>query len=725
MMIGRFRVWSLLGALLLGLPAWADEAPEADVAGVPAPAPRLGWIDEARVAASGDGSEWLLHGATWNEQRFSPLDQIHRRNVGELGLAWSQATGTSRGLEATPIVVDGVMFATTSWSRVLALDAATGEVLWRYDPKVPGWKARHACCDVVNRGVAVWKGRVFVGTIDGRLIALDAATGEPIWEVLTVDPERPYTITGAPRVVKGRIVIGNGGADLGVRGYVSAYEPEDGALVWRFYTVPASVEGPHEHPELELAARTWSPDSVFESGLGGTVWDSLAYDPELDLLYVGVGNSSIYDPQKRSPGGGDNLFLASILALRPDTGRLVWHYQTTPGEAWDYTATQHMILAELELGGKHRKVLMQAPKNGFFYVLDRATGELLKADKYVFVSWASHVDLATGRPAVRSEARWSQQMALVAPAVVGGHSWHPMSFSPRTGLVYVPAIELTYAFRPDPSYRYRRGRWNTAEDTPGLAAEVEGYEDMNLSPCSPTRLLAWDPVTGQERWSVPFSEAVSAGVLSTAGDLVFYGGADRFQAFDARTGVRLWADDVGTGIMAPAVTYRVAGEQYVAVLAGVGGSLGGHFVRLADRNEGRILAWKLGGKAAVPEPAPRPAGVVQAPRLELETHTVARGRELYHEYCHFCHGMGAKASGLYPDLRFSSRQTHDQWNDIVLGGIRSAQGMASFADVVDAADAAALHAYVVSRALHEPNLPQRLASWFARNACIPARWLAD
>ncbi len=679
----------------------------------------------ATPSAAADG-DWPLHGRTHDEQRFSPLAQIHRRNVGGLGLGWSLPTGTTRGMEATPIVVDGTMYVTTAWSRVLALDPASGAVRWRYDPKVPGWKARHACCDVVNRGVAVWKGRVYLGTLDGRLVALDAKTGQVVWEVRTTPLGEPYTITGAPRVVKGRVVIGNGGAEFGVRGYVSAYDAESGALVWRFYTVPASKEGPHEHPELERAAETWSADSVWASGLGGTVWDAMTWDPELDLLYVGVGNSSIYHRETRSPGGGDNLFLASILALRPDTGRLVWHYQTTPGEQWDYTATQHLMLANLEIDGRLRKVLMQAPKNGFFYVLDRATGELLSAEKYVFVSWASRVDLATGRPMERPEASWNDEDAAVAPAVVGGHSWHPMAFSPRTGWVYVPAIELAYIFRPDPGYRFVPGKFNTAEDVAGLSESIEGYEALNDAPCSPTRLVAWDPVAARKVWEVRRDTALPAGVLATAGDLVFQGGdGGRLAAYDARSGVRLWVSAPGVRIMAPPISYLAGGEQYVAVVAGAGGSSGGHFERIDDANEGRILAWKLGGTAIRPPARARPAPRVEAPEIELSPEAVTRGRELYARYCFNCHGIGVRASGLYPDLRFASREVHEQWNDIVLGGLRQAKGMASFADALTPADAEAIHAYVIQRALAEPNLPQRLLRWATHHACIPARWLTD
>jgi quinohemoprotein ethanol dehydrogenase len=694
----------------------------------------LGCADEAeRRAASGDvpdgpapSGDWPLHGRTPDEQRHSPLAQIHTGNVAELGLAWSYMTGTLRGLEATPIVVDGRLYATGSWSIVYALDAATGRELWRYDPQVPGWKGRDACCDVVNRGVALSEGRVFAGTLDGRLIALDAETGALLWETRTTDLHQPYTITGAPRVVKGRVIIGNGGADFGVRGYFSAYDAESGALLWRFYTVPASKHGPHEHPELALAAETWSADSLWESGLGGTVWDSMAYDPELDLLYVGVGNSSVYNREQRSPGGGDNLFLTSILAVRPETGRLVWYYQTTPGEQWDYTATQHIVLADLEIEGRTRKVLMQAPKNGFFYVLDRATGELLSAENYVHVSWATHVDLATGRPVERPEADWDEHGAMVAPAIFGGHNWHPMSFHPGTGLVYIPAIEFSYPFEPDPDFQFEPGRYNTAEDIAAVAAGVEGIEDMNFAFCSPTRLLAWDPVRQERVWEVKHDSGVPGGVLSTAGGLVFQGGGGgELVAYDATSGERLWAADVGIGIMAPPVTYRVDGTQYVAVLAGIGGSQGGHQTRFAYLNEGRILAFALGGSAPMPPVKRRPPAHVEAPAATASAETVARGRDLYARHCLRCHGMGAKSSGLYPDLRYASREVHERWSDVVLAGTRAEGGMAGFADVLSDEDARAIHAYVIERALHTPGLLERLASWFAAHACIPSYWVAD
>ncbi len=703
-----------VGGLLLGAASAAGQEASA------------GGVDAARIrAADREPGAWLAHGRTYDEQRFSPLARIRRGNVAHLALAWSYMTGTRRGLEATPLVVDGVLYATGSWSVVYALDAASGRELWRFDPAVPRWKGRHACCDVVNRGVAVFGGRVYVGTIGGRLIALDAATGEPVWSVMTVDPRQPYTITGAPRVIKGRVIIGNGGADLGVRGYFSAYDAESGQLLWRFYTVPRSREGPHEHPELELAARTWSPDSLWESGLGGTVWDSFAYDPELDLLYAGVGNAAVYDRERRSPGGGDNLFLSSILAVRPDSGQLVWHYQTTPGESWDYTATQHMILADIEIAGRPRKVLMQAPKNGFFYVLDRATGELISAEHFVEVSWASRVDLTTGRPVERPEALWSRKRAMVTPGPMGAHNWHPMSYSPRTGLVYIPSLSSAYPYTPDPGFEFLPGSWNTAEDLGEVQASMENYAAA-LRFCAPSHITAWDPVRQRQVWRVEHTSSVPGGLLTTAGDLVFQGtGSGAFSAYDARTGERLWTSEVGIGIMAPPISYAIDGEQYVAVLAGMGGSHGAHYAQFDYVNEGRLLVYKLGGRAQMPKIEKRPPQRVEVPPLRASAEQVSRGRQLYARHCLFCHGMGVRSSGLHPDLRFAARPVHDDWNNIVLGGVRMSGGMPSFADRLNAEDTEAIHTYVISRALHEPDLFERLASWLGSHACVPASWMAD
>ena len=687
--------------------------------------PKEAWVDAERIATADDRpGDWVSYGRTYDEQRYSPLSQINRSNVSKLGLAFSYATGTKRGLEATPLVADGTLYTTGAWSRVYAIDAVTGKERWRFDPQVPGAAARNACCDVVNRGVALWKGRVYVGTIDGRLIALDAKTGKPVWETLTVDPSKPYTITGAPRVVKDKVIIGNGGADLGVRGYFSAYDAATGELVWRFYTVPASKEGPHENPALELAAETWPAEARWETGLGGTAWDAFAYDPELDLLYAGVGNSSLRERSLRSPGGGDNLFLTAILAVRPDTGELVWYYQTTPGEAWDYTATQHIMLLDLEIEGKERKVLVQAPKNGFFYVLDRATGELLAADPYVDVSWATHVDLKTGRPVERPEADWSEQERFVVPGHLGGHNWHPMAYSPRTGLVYIPSMNTGVPYNPDKNFTFIPGAFNTGEDMAPIADRIQnGLKSIPV--CSPTHITAWDPVENRQAWRVVHESAVPAGLLATGGDLIFQGTGETFAAYDAENGRRLWQVNTGVGVIAAPITYEIDGIQYVAIMAGIGGSHGGDQAEFDYVNEGQLLVFKLGGKAKMPVPPKQPPKVMQAPPAKASEAVVRQGRDLYTRFCRQCHGLAVEGSGLFPDLRYSSRAVHESWNDIVLGGTRQSGGMASFADQLTIEQSDAIHAYVIERAHAADGWLEAIIRAAGGLTCVPINWVAD
>jgi len=658
-------------------------------------------------ACGREQEDWPLHGRTPAEQRYSPLADIDEHNVAKLGLAWSYATGTNRGLEATPIVADGVMYATGSWSVVFALDARTGRELWRYDPKVSGEAGARACCDVVNRGVAVDRGRVFVGALDGRLIALDAETGAPLWEVATTDPALPYTITGAPRIVKGKVVIGNGGADVGVRGYVSAYDAQTGALAWRFYTVPGDPAQPPESPALAKALPTWQGGEWWKVGGGGTVWDSLAWDAELDLLYVGTGNGGPWTPRLRS--SGDNLYLSSILALRPDTGELVWHYQTTPGDQWDYTATQHMILAELEIGGRARRVLLQAPKNGFFYVLDRATGELISAAPYVPVTWAERVDLASGRPIVAPAARYGAQAVALQPGPVGGHNWQPMSFSPGTGLVYIPALEMPFAFRDDPNFVFRPTRMNTGIDPlagglsmASFAQRAEGERSPSGGGRTVSALVAWDPVRQREAWRVEHPHVANGGTLATAGNLVFQGtGRATLAAYRASDGERLFEAKTGTGVVAPPITYRVGGEQYVAVLAGFGGGLALASADpppdvLASGNAGHVLAWKLGGTAALPEPAPWQPAPLPALDEPLDPQRTARGEATYARHCSGCHGPAAIGGGTLPDLRRSSPAVYEDLGNILISGSRLARGMPRF-DFMAAADVADVRAYLLSR----------------------------
>jgi quinohemoprotein ethanol dehydrogenase len=660
-------------------------------------------VDGERIlSADAEPGNWLTHGRTYSEQRFSPLAIIDDRNVADLGLAWHYDLETHRGMEATPLVIDGVMFSSGTWSIVYAHDARTGELIWSFDPQVPREWAVHLCCDAVNRGVALWEGRVYVGTLDGRLIAIDAADGSQLWSVQTTDTSRPYSITGAPRVIKGQVIIGNGGAEFGVRGYVSAYDADSGEMTWRFYTVPGDPSKPFESPAVEMAAATWHGGEWWEIGGGGTVWDSMAYDAEMDLLYIGVGNGSPWNQYMRSPGGGDNLFLSSIVALRPDTGEYVWHYQTTPGDRWDYTATQHMILADLEIDGELRQVLMQAPKNGFFYVIDRLTGDFITAEPYVPVNWASRIDAATGRPVLTESADYSEKAQLTVPAPYGGHNWHPMAFSPDTGLVYIPAQEIPFVFSQDRSFEYARGFWNTGVDIPLNSIPDDPESRKALMAMVKGRISAWDPVAQKEVWSVQHKGPWNGGMLATAGNLLFQGNANgEFVAYRADNGERLWSFPAQTGIVAAPISFELDGEQYVTVVAGWGGVLalgGGPVAALAGvRNVSRVLTFKLGAGGSLPPlddlpPVPEPPPRIEDPEL------IAQGKFGFNKRCSMCHGLDAVGGGVVPDLRFMSAQSHEQFYAIMLGGLHSKRGMVSFAAVLDAQDAEAIHAYIIDEA---------------------------
>ncbi len=669
------------------------------------PAPGAAQVDSGRLLnADGEPGQWMSHGRTYDEQRYSPLADIDIDNVDELGLAWSFDLGTRRGVEATSLVVDGVMYTTSAWSIVHALDARSGEPLWSYDPGVAKEKAKHACCDVVNRGVAVWRGQVFVGVLDGRLVALDAKTGAVNWEVATLDATLPYTITGAPRVVKDKVLIGNGGAEFGVRGYISAYNTADGSLAWRFYTVPGNPELGFENAAMKMAAETWNGKWWELGGGGGTVWDSMAYDPELDLLYFGVGNGTPWNQEIRSPGGGDNLFLSSIVAVRPDTGKYVWHYQTTPGETWDYTATQHIILADIELEGELRKVLMQAPKNGFFYVIDRATGDLLSAQNYIEINWATGVDMATGRPVEVPGARYRETPYLTYPSYLGGHNWHPMSYSPDTGLVYIPVLDFPANYGQPEAFRYNPGVANTGADgIIGSLPDAQSERDA-MRALIRGRLLAWDPATQEEAWRVEHRGPWNGGMLSTAGNLVFQGTADgKLVAYRADTGEALWSYPTQTGVVAAPITYELDGEQYVSVAVGWGGAFAlvfGEFVQAESMpNVSRVLTFKLGAQGTLPEPDWRPTVAFNPPPLEAEEDTLHLGYGTYQDVCMGCHGLNAVSGLLIPDLRGSAYLWDAEgWNEVVLGGSLADRGMASFAGNITAEQSEAIRQYAIQQA---------------------------
>ncbi len=657
-------------------------------------------VTEAALEQAGPDGDWLTYGGNYYEDRYSSLDQITPDNVDQLGLVWSYDYELRGGVETTPLIVDGVMYVTGPWSVVHAIDARTGLRLWRHDPGVPRQRGRLACCDVVNRGAALCGGKVFVGTIDGRLVALDADTGEPVWDVVTVDQGAAYTITGAPRIVKGNVVIGNGGAEYGVRGYVTAYDADDGSLVWRTYTVPGNPADGFESEALRMAAETWSGE-WWVAGGGGTAWDAMAYDPELGLLYIGTGNGSPWSRHLRSPGGGDNLFLSSILALRAETGEYVWHFQTTPGDHWDYTATQPLVLADIEFEGVLRRVIMQAPKNGFFYVVDRETGEFLSGEPYATLNWAEALDVETGRPMENPEASDGSRFTLIAPTPLGGHNWQPMAYNRDVGLMYIPMQEAWTMRADDPEWVYAEPEitettiglvpWNTATVGRGANRPSRGF------------LLAWDPKAQEARWTVELAGFWNGGTMTTATGLVFQGGGDgRFVAYDGSNGDPLWEVSTRIGILAAPVTYTIDGTQYVTVAAGWGGARGRSGPPYGDAaghdQLGRIFTFAVGGSAELPLPSPVRDLYIPDLDLPADDETLAVGQQLYGEYCGICHGFGGGSAGAMPNLHRATGLTHRNFHRIVLEGIREEEGMPSYAGVLDEAQVTQIHAYVVSRA---------------------------
>jgi quinohemoprotein ethanol dehydrogenase len=624
------------------------------------------------MSADQHPDQWLTSGRDFGKSYYSPLNQINQSNVSRLGFAWEYKTHTVRGLEATPIMVDGVMYTSGPIGQVYALDARTGKGIWTFDPSNVLRVNQHTCCDEDNRGVAVWQGKVYVASLDGYLWALDARTGHVIWKVDTiVDHKRGYSSTGAPEVAHHVVIIGNAGAEFDARGYVSAYYLDTGKLAWRFYTVPGPPGKPYENPELRKAAKTWDPHSDWKMGGGGTVWDAIDYDPELNLVYFGTGNGTFYNRAQRSPNGGDNLYISSLIALNPDTGRMVWYYQEVPGDQWDFDVVQPLILTNLKINGVIHKVIMQAPKPGFFLIIDRKTGKVLSANPYVPVTWAKYVDLKTGRPVETADARdFKYSMygkRYIQPSPMGGHNWDPMSWDPQTGLVYIPAIEN------------------------GQSTLFSGN----------AYLRAWDPIRGKAAWNVKMTDWWDhPGVMSTAGGLVFQGTGDGyFNAYNAKTGQKLKSIFTGTTIVAAPMTYEIDGVQYVAVMAAWGGG-GWNFAHPNSAvyqrgNDGRILAFKLNGGSTPVPPLLPPLGPFPKPPAQTGTaQTIKEGQQLFSDHCASCH-LNMDRS-LAPDLRRLTPEQHAAFQQIVRGGVLQAAGMPPWNNVLSVQQAQAIHDYVIS-----------------------------
>jgi len=645
------------------------------------------------------GGEWRSHGYDDAGTRFSPLSQITPDNVKELGLVWSYDLESTRGVEATPIVIDAVMYVTAPWSIVHAVDVRSGKRIWTYDPEVPRDKGKNACCDVVNRGVAVHGGKVFVGSLDGRLLAIDAKTGQKLWEQNTlIDNSKPYTITGAPRVIKGKVIIGNGGAEYGVRGYITAYDADTGKQAWRWFTVPGDPSQPFEDASMEAAAKTWDPAGKYwEWGGGGTVWNSMVYDGELDLMYIGTGNPSPWSHRKRSPAGGDNLYTASIVALNPDTGEYVWHYQQTPADNWDYTSTQDLILADIELEGKPRKVILHAPKNGFFFVVDRTNGKFISAKNFVPVNWATGYD-ENGRPIEVPGVRDPEKPFDITPGPFGAHNWHSMSYSPQTGLAYFPAQNIPIVLQEDKGGAHD-------EVKPGRVMSAIGWNlGMQVNTRPPTsqpfgRLIAWDPVAQKEVWRKEHASPWNGGTLVTAGNVVFQGTADaRLMAFDARDGKELWSAPMGTGVIAAPVTYEVDGRQYVSIAVGWGGVYGQSARGSERRTPGTVYTFAIGGKAEMP-----PFVEYQLNNLvsgvAYNPEDVSEGTALYVMSCAFCHGVpGVDKGGAIPNLGYSAAETIEHLDRFVFDGPFTSRGMPDFTGKLTPADVEKIKAFILGTA---------------------------
>jgi quinohemoprotein ethanol dehydrogenase len=549
---------------------------------IAAPDAQVRRVDDAALKRAGESGEWLTYGLNPSENRFSPLTQINASNVNQLAQAWAYDVGSGGGgQEATPLVSNGTIYGITNWSVVFAVDARTGKQKWRWDPEVNQATVRtKICCGVVNRGVALYQGMVIAPAIDGRLLALDADTGKVIWESRVAYPQDHYTLTMAPRIARGKVIIGASGGDRPTRGFFAAFDAMTGRQAWRFYTVPGDPSKPFENGAMKKAASTWDGE-WWKVGGGGAVWDGLAYDADADLIYVGTGNAEPWAQQLRTTTPRDNLYVCSILAVSASTGELKWHYQVVPGDIWDFDSVQHLILADLTINGRPRKVIMQANKDAFFYVIDRLTGEFISAGPFSKVNWAKGIDPRTGRPIVNKEALYGTEAISISPGGGGAHNWSPMSFNPMTGLTYIPTSTAnSWTYQAEATYNPKPGLM-TGTVRPMPAATVPSPPAIGPEPLGDSgprgALVAWDPVAQQMRWRQPGGGGIGGGTMTTAGNLVFQVINDgRLMAYSADKGEKLL--ELQTGLrsgMGPPITYQLDGKQYIALMGGVGAAAPG------------------------------------------------------------------------------------------------------------------------------------------------------
>lgn len=669
-------------------------------------------VTDAMIAAA-DGNEWLTYGRDYAEQRFSPLTQISDKNVGQLGLAWYADMETARGQEATPLMHNGTLFVSTAWSIVKAFDARTGALKWSYDPKVPRETLVAACCDAVNRGVALYGDKVYVATLDGYLVALNQADGSVAWRKEVVPDHDNYTITGAPRVAKGKVFIGSGGAEYRARGFLAAFDWASGDELWRFHTVPGDPSKGFENPAMERAAKTWGGE-WWKLGGGGTVWDSITYDPQTNLVFFGTGNAEPWNPgaNGRNKGKaqgefGDNLYTSSIVAVNADTGEYAWHFQETPEDRWDFDSDAQITVADLKVGNEQRRVVLHAPKNGYFYILDAKSGKFLSGTPWTVQNWTTGIDPVTGRPTINPEARYelTGKQWVSLPGAGGAHSWQPMSYSQKTGLVYIPANIAGFPYVAEKGWQPSKIGFQTGLDSAATAMPADPKVREETLMVTTGALVAWDPVAKKEAWRVEFDGPWNGGTLSTAGNLVFQGNArENFVAYAADTGNKLWSFPAQTGIIAAPMTYAVDGEQYVAILAGWGGVWDIAPGVLASksgrpRNISRLLVFKLGGTAKLPPAPPMQKLVLDPPAFTGTAAQVTRGGSLFGRYCSVCHGDAAVSGTLNPDLRHSAAiGSEDAVRSVVIDGALQHNGMVSFKEAITAADAEAIRQYVLKRA---------------------------
>jgi quinohemoprotein ethanol dehydrogenase len=645
-------------------------------------------------------ADWPGPGGDGSERHYSPLNQVDKANVSKLGLAWHYEL-ESGFTPSTPVEAEGKLFITTGHSHIRAFEAATGKLLWEYDAKTReivndplhlGWG---------NKGLAYWNGRVIIATSDGRVIALDAKTGKELWKQRDYEATEPRYTLGAPRVFGGKVIVGHGGADVSpIRGYVTAYDAMTGKRLWRFYTVPGDPSKPATTKAEKVMRPTWKGDWYGKGG-GGTVWNAMSYDPQLNLIYLGVGNGYPYAQHLRSPGGGDNLFLASVVAVNADTGDYVWHYQVCPAEQWDCTATMDMSLADLTIDGKRRKVLIQAPKNGFVYVLDRATGQFISAEKFAKVTWADHIDQKTGRPVENPGIRYEHATKLFEmwPGPQGAHSWPPQAFSPQTGLLYIPVMEMGAMVGP-------------AKPGMGTLGNLGAMmiADADLPDSRRSYLEAWNPVTQKPAWKVDLPGDWPAGVLATSGGLVFQGRMDGvLVAYDAATGKQVWSFKAQAPIVGAPISYSVGGKQYITVLTGNGSqgagllATGNAVYRTDYRLPRHVLTFALGGKDSLPAFTPAPLEPPADPDFKADPALVAKGGMLFAgNGCVVCHGMNAVGGGAAPDLRFSPLiVSAEGFHAVLKDSALRANGMPGFPQISDG-DVEAIRHYLRFRASQAP-----------------------